>query len=124
MFLVDILRYLTSTNVAVQAYTKFIDDRQSRSAIFERLASNADVRSSLGATDDDWRRLSERWGSMATLTRHWQHRLDASLPGRLGVIGKWLHQVERLIDTEATPGADNAGTSAAIRQHVQQLQVI
>jgi len=87
----------------------------------------------LSVNANNWNRLKDDWKIMTVKTQKWHEKLDRSLPGRLGLVGKLVIQTESLLaenieicreEFEGTGGHKKTGDDLGPIQRRQQLEVV
>ncbi|KAK2588097.1 hypothetical protein KPH14_004158 [Odynerus spinipes] len=97
------LEQLDKTNSFPPDYAEYISfsgEVEERRLLYKKLQSLVDTPSIISITRDSWRHVQNLWEKLELLMLHWIWLLDSTLPGDLGVAGRWLARAEGLLNSD------------------------
>lgn len=98
-------------------------DFRGRTQVYEQLQAKVTAKQLLKVSESSCTELQQKWTKVIELTRVWRLKLDSSLPGRLGEIGKWIHLVGLLVEGEIDYGKTPEEAVRNIMERLGQLKV-
>ncbi|CAL1544282.1 unnamed protein product [Lymnaea stagnalis] len=112
---------ITDRDKEFSDFLEFKKELDSRKPLYLKLGERVLSGQSLKIQKPEWEKLDISWQEVDELVRQWLLKLDASLPGKLGKLGQWLYEAEKLLnkkeDTTNNPDDMAALYADLAREH-------